>query len=228
VNVLGYVEGNHLVVEGYFAGKAKAMDCLVEVFAADGAKLAEGRTDRSGLLKLELGPLKGKGDVKLLLHAGSGHQAEYTVKAEDLGGPSAPGAVPEASGSPPPKAEEEAAPAKPKAATAAPEKPESQGTAVVNPPTEGRQGAAPVASGEAPPSRVVVDPKLIGEELDRRLDAKLAPIVRTLEAQRKAMVEQQDKGPSVVEIFGGVGWIFGLVGVAAYFLSLKKRGNRVS
>lgn len=44
------------------------------------------------------------------------------------------------------------------------------------------------------------------------LDAKLAPIKREL-------LEQNQGGPGMREIFGGIGWIFGLVGVAAYFKS---------
>lgn len=182
VNVIGYVEGNDLVVEGYFAGKARAMDCLVEVFSADGTKLAEGRTDAKGFLRLPVAPLTGKGDLKLLIHAGSGHQAEYTVKNEDLGGP-------------PP---------------------------VLSDPVSGTGPAQPEPrSVDLTPAPI--DPKLLQEALGRELDAKLAPIMRLLEAQRKSMVEQQNKGPGVVEIFGGIGWIFGLIGVGAYFLSLKTR-----
>jgi len=44
------------------------------------------------------------------------------------------------------------------------------------------------------------------------LDAKLAPIKREL-------LEQNQGGPGVREIVGGIGWIFGLIGVAAYLRS---------
>ena len=54
--------------------------------------------------------------------------------------------------------------------------------------------------------------KLIEESLDR----KLRPIVRM-------MTESQSKGPSVTEIVGGVGYIFGLMGVAIYF---RNRGKK--
>lgn len=46
--------------------------------------------------------------------------------------------------------------------------------------------------------------------VDAALDAKLAPIKRML-------VEQFEAGPGLREIIGGIGWIFGIVGVAAYF-----------
>jgi nickel transport protein len=52
----------------------------------------------------------------------------------------------------------------------------------------------------------------VEEVVAAALDAKLAPIQRELR-------EQGQKGPGVQEIVGGIGWIFGLIGVAAYFKS---------
>ena len=52
--------------------------------------------------------------------------------------------------------------------------------------------------------------------IDDSLDRKLRPIVRM-------MTESQSKGPSVNEIVGGIGYIFGLMGVALYF---KSRGKK--
>ncbi|MBU4525437.1 MAG: cobalamin biosynthesis protein CbiL [Desulfomicrobium sp.] len=52
----------------------------------------------------------------------------------------------------------------------------------------------------------------VEEVVAAALDAKLAPIQRELR-------EQGLKGPGVQEIVGGIGWIFGLIGVAAYFKS---------
>jgi nickel transport protein len=52
------------------------------------------------------------------------------------------------------------------------------------------------------------------EDLERlinnSLDTKLAPL-------KQMLVEQFNSGPKVSEIIGGIGWIFGLFGVAAYF-----------
>lgn len=48
------------------------------------------------------------------------------------------------------------------------------------------------------------------------MDARLKPIAKAL-----AKI-QQDKGPSFTEIIGGIGYIFGLMGVALYFGSRKK------
>ena len=46
--------------------------------------------------------------------------------------------------------------------------------------------------------------------VDAALDAKLSPIKRML-------AEQAEAGPNLRDIIGGIGWIFGLIGVAAYF-----------
>jgi nickel transport protein len=52
------------------------------------------------------------------------------------------------------------------------------------------------------------------EDLERiinnSLDTKLAPL-------KQMLAEQFNSGPKISEIIGGIGWIFGLVGVAAYF-----------
>lgn len=50
------------------------------------------------------------------------------------------------------------------------------------------------------------------EIVNTALDAKLAPI-------KRAMLEQAEDGPGMKEIVGGIGWIFGLIGIAAYFKS---------
>ena len=50
----------------------------------------------------------------------------------------------------------------------------------------------------------------VEEVVNAALDARLAPI-------RRALLEQTEQGPGLREIIGGIGWIFGLVGVAAYF-----------
>jgi nickel transport protein len=52
--------------------------------------------------------------------------------------------------------------------------------------------------------------------IEDSLDRKLRPIVRMI-------TESQSKGPSVTEIVGGIGYIFGLMGVAIYF---RNRGRK--
>ena len=50
------------------------------------------------------------------------------------------------------------------------------------------------------------------------LDRKLKPIA-------KMLADAQHKGATAKDIFGGIGYILGLVGIAAYVHSRKKKGN---
>ncbi|MFU0842817.1 MAG: hypothetical protein ACFWTZ_09505 [Burkholderia sp.] len=69
--------------------------------------------------------------------------------------------------------------------------------------------AAPAASKAAAPA--AIDEAELARLIDERLSAQLAPVKRDL-----AELKQRD-GITVTDIVGGLGWIFGLFGVAAYF-----------
>lgn len=64
-------------------------------------------------------------------------------------------------------------------------------------------------------------------------DAQLASLVekavanavgQKLKPVMKFMADLEEKGPSVNDVMGGIGYIFGLMGVAAYFMSRRKKG----
>ena len=80
-----------------------------------------------------------------------------------------------------------------------------------------RQLPNPSPATESPES---VHQTITASELTRiieeSLDKKLAPINRTL-------AENADKGPSLQDILGGIGYIIGLAGIMAYMQSLKKK-----
>jgi nickel transport protein len=50
----------------------------------------------------------------------------------------------------------------------------------------------------------------------KALDEKMKPML-------KMLAESQEKGPGIGDILGGIGYIIGLVGIAAYFHSRKKK-----
>jgi len=52
--------------------------------------------------------------------------------------------------------------------------------------------------------------------IDKALDRKLAPVIKLLRDTRK-------EGPTIAEIVGGIGYIFGLFGVFMYFKSRNKK-----
>ncbi|MDB4444452.1 hypothetical protein N9174_03850 [bacterium] len=53
--------------------------------------------------------------------------------------------------------------------------------------------------------------------VEKALDARLQPLTRAL-----AKI-QEEKGPGLTEIIGGIGYIFGLMGVILYFKSKKRK-----
>jgi len=68
-----------------------------------------------------------------------------------------------------------------------------------------------------PPAPVVdVQTKPIEQAVERALDKKLKPITRML-------TQMQDSGPTVTDIFGGIGYIIGLMGIGAWFYSRGKQ-----
>ena len=72
-----------------------------------------------------------------------------------------------------------------------------------------------MGTGTAEPQ---VDANELEAIIDKALDRKLTPVIKLLHASQK-------QGPTLAEIVGGIGYIFGLMGVALYF---RDRGKRVS
>jgi nickel transport protein len=69
-------------------------------------------------------------------------------------------------------------------------------------------------AGATPPA--VMDSGALQAAIEKALDRKLKPVMRLL-------AESQQKGPSLSEILGGIGYIIGLVGIAAYFKSRREK-----
>ena len=185
VNVFAYVQGDKVVVEGYFGGNVKAQDSPVEVFDRDGKKILEGKTDTNGMYSFKLADLPSmKGDVKIVLGAGMGHRADFTLSATDL--------------------------------------PASLRQAQTARPESGGKAASASALVAAPSVQLQNVPEL-KKMLEQALDRKIQPLISMLGNQHKLLMEQKDRGPTIAEIVGGIGWILGIVGVAGYFMGLKRR-----
>ena len=76
------------------------------------------------------------------------------------------------------------------------------------------KSAIPAVGGNPVPAGYLTAAE-IRNAVEEALDAKLKPVM-------KLLVETRRSGPSVTDILGGIGYIFGLIGVAAYF-SAKRR-----
>lgn len=189
VNVFAYVEGETVVVEGYFSGKVKAQNSVVEVLDSDGKKILEGKTDETGMWRFKLADLPPiNGDIKIVLEGGMGHKADFTLSQADLLGSTQKTSAPQ---------------------------PKNEETKIAGPPLAAEQ-----------PSVQVQDPALLKKVVEDAVDQKIQPLVKMLANQQKMLMEQKDKGPTITEIIGGVGWILGIVGVAGYFMGRsRKRTN---
>ncbi|MGV6996071.1 cobalamin biosynthesis protein CbiL [Desulfovibrio sp. QI0430] len=191
VNIFAWTEGDQVVAECGFNGGSKVKQGQVVVYdAATGAKLQEGRTDDQGVYRFPV-PAAGKAHgLRIVVKAGEGHQNEWMMDAAELTAiqtPTIPASAPEAKDTA--QAAEKTSPAAHAVSTATP----------------GAKGAA------APtPSAVGVSSGELQTIVNAALDVKLGPI-------RRELAEMRVSRPSFSEIFGGIGWLVGLAGIALYF-----------
>lgn len=198
VNIFAYVDGGEIQVECGFNRSQKVRQGTVEVFdAATGGKLLQGTTDGNGVFRFPVTEaLRDAGhDLTVRIIAGEGHQNEWTVAADELKAATVSGVsgTSAALTSGTPASAPASAPAGEAVSDAAPVVP--AGT------------PAPAVSGGATPEEVE-------RIVNAALDAKLSPI-------KHLLAEQVEAGPNLRDVIGGIGWIFGLIGVAAYF---RRRG----
>ena len=196
VNIFAWTEGDQVVTECGFNGGNKVKQGQVVVYdAATGAKMLEGRTDDQGVYRFAV-PAGGKAHgLRIVVKAGEGHQNEWTMDAAELAAVELPAAPASTAG-----VKEAAAPAAQKNSSA------SQAAPTAN------LAANPAANGAAAPNpnAVGVSPGELQSILNSALEAKLGPI-------RRELAEMRASRPGFSEIFGGIGWLVGLAGIALYF-----------
>lgn len=73
--------------------------------------------------------------------------------------------------------------------------------------------AMPSVPGSA--SQQTIDEEQLTTLIEEALERKLGPI-------RRSLAENSEKGPSLQDIIGGIGYIFGLAGIATYMRFRKK------
>ncbi|MFT5699430.1 MAG: nickel transport protein [Desulforhopalus sp.] len=81
--------------------------------------------------------------------------------------------------------------------------------------TLAKQNVAASTVDTEPSKSVTFSEQQLTTLMDNLLEAKLAPI-------RRQLAEQQEQTPSFQDIIGGIGYILGLAGIAAYMKSKKK------
>jgi nickel transport protein len=176
VNIFAWVEGQTVHTESKFSGGKRVVAGTVEVYdRGSGTKLLSGTTDKEGRFSFPLpqGVRQNPAGLRIAVIAGMGHQNDWLLSPEELGGSAAPSPVP--------------APA----SSAAKELPPSP---------------SPDSGGDTEELRRI---------LEETLDRKLAPLQQRLNAMEQS-------GPGATEIFGGIGYIVGLVGIGLFLRSRRK------
>jgi nickel transport protein len=189
VNIFAYVDGDTIVTESGYSRTSRVYDGKVEVFdVATGALLLSGDTDTEGHFTFPIPEQARNGsmDLKLLLTAGTGHQADWVVKGSEIRNAETPADPATADQTPPAPAE-------------TPSTAEAQPAAVAN----GQSGLS-----EAQVARI-----------ESAVHRELAPV-------KQMLAELSQPGPGVTEIAGGIGYILGIFGIAAYMKSRSPRKDR--
>jgi len=197
VSVFAYVDGPNIVIDAFYSKSNKVNHGRITVQnAATGEEYLRATTDENGALTIPV-PTKAiaaKADLRVLLAAGEGHQNEVLVTASEYAGLTA-------------KAQPAAPAAKaPATAQAAPKT-----AAALAPPAQ----APGLAAQRAPQLDEAALARIVEQAVERAVDARMAPVKRLL-------LESAQQGPGPTEIVGGIGYIVGLFGVAA-FLSARRK-----
>ncbi|MEE4243284.1 MAG: hypothetical protein V2I36_17610 [Desulfopila sp.] len=82
VNVFAYVESGIVYTESYFPDGKAVEDGTIEVIAASGKKIVEGKTDKGGYFSFPL-PSQ-KENLTIVINASMGHKNSYLLKKEEM------------------------------------------------------------------------------------------------------------------------------------------------
>ncbi|MGB5748783.1 MAG: hypothetical protein WBM69_17515, partial [Desulfobacterales bacterium] len=148
-----------------------------------GNEVLTGHTDDQGEFSFKRPQPK---ELKIVLEAGMGHRAEWTLPIDDGHG-------------------DHSADESPSQRVLAPNEPKISDVQPYDQLKETQIG------DYAGPSRAEIE-----AIVEKALDKKMKPVL-------KMLAESHAKGPGIGDVLAGIGYIIGLVGIAAYFHSRKKK-----
>ncbi len=193
VTVFAWLEDHTVHTISKFPGGNKISGGTIKVYDDAGNLLVEGKTDEQGEFSF---PIPENSALKIVMSAGPGHQGHWRLAEKEvqaaLAGEQVSDTV-DTTGQKADSAEQHA----------------MQGSSEIN---RKKDSAVNKTVDKAVKDAVA---EALDRILDEKLDQKLAPVMRMLS-------DLKDPGPSVSEIFGGIGYIVGLFGVAAYISSRRR------
>jgi len=167
VQMFAYPEGDRIYVEGYFPDGRKAKNSKVTVYDTETGKVVfEGTTDREGKISFKA-PEAGK--LKIVLNAGLGHRAEYTINVGDT--------------------------------TSSRDISQDESDNISDDNTGRKVSTA-------------IDSKDLQIVVERAVGEAIRPLMRSV-AEMKGKTQ-------LSEVIGGIGYIFGIMGIVLYFKSRNK------
>jgi hypothetical protein len=86
VNLFAWVEGDTVYVESKFSGGKRVNAGKIIVSDSEGTELFSGTTDQNGEFSFKVPQ---KAELKIVLEAGAGHRAEWTIAADEIEMPAA-------------------------------------------------------------------------------------------------------------------------------------------
>jgi nickel transport protein len=185
VTIFAWVDGNTVHTESKFSSGRGVTQGRIEVFDAEGDRLLEGQTDDRGAFSFAVPK---RSALKIVLHAGAGHQSHWTIPLADI---EAGGAFSDQGGDK----------GLPDMSASRPAQPLPQ-AASSNHPAKAVNHRSPDAS---------LTESHIQAAVERALERRLNPLINRLNRMEKAREE-----PRWSDILGGIGYIIGLVGIAAW------------
>ena len=216
VNIFAWVEGDTVLVECKYPDGTKVHEGVIRVLDSAGKELLNGKTNTKGEFSFKVPK---QDDLKIVLEAGMGHRAEWPLSKQDLAPDGLFGLL--LSGKPNRRCCRDTlqggqmnvrplsllclVPALLLLTAGA------LAQSVQTPPAAPQPAPIPKPrrpgsiSGAASPLPAGID-----QAIEKALDKKLAPVMRML-------AEMQEQKIRLTDVLGGIGYIIGLVGVAAYF-----------
>ncbi len=197
VNIFAFAEDGMVHAEGYFVDGSKCKNSLIEVFdEKTGKKIIEGYTDEEGRYSFKIPFVT---SLKLVLNAGMGHKSEYTVTEEEV------------------KDATEILNQKKEKVEPAQAEQSVKIKDLKNKIAHATELEEKTKVKEQKPTVEYISPENIAELeaiIDRVTDKKLQPVMRML-----ASLSERMERPDITEIIGGIGYIFGILGIILYFKS---------
>ncbi len=197
VVVFAWLEGDTVFTESQFPDGRKIADGQVNVFDMEKNLLLEGKTDQNGEFSFKIPKITA---LNIILDAGMGHQGQWKLSEDEIR--SSMGI----SGREPDSEKPEVRPNSSKASPAVP-----SGSLIPENAIQDQKTAVQLNEAQLD--------QIVEKAVEKALEKKLQPVTRML---AQTLARMQNSGPTVNDIFGGIGYILGLMGVGAYFLSRKK------